>query len=130
MSQTFTEHFPLGQYLAASSIAAIASRTACHPLDTIKINFQKGKTINARMHPALLYRGYVFSTISTIPALSLFLATYERSKYLLASFETSEDSSMLSRFKHHIFSAAIAEVFLLELIFRLSLGLYGRPLKS
>lgn len=124
-SQLYADSLPLERYLAASSISALTSRIICHPFDTIKINFQESSKIKISIPH--LYRGFIFSSLSTIPALSLFLVAYENSKFFLLQNNANVlDSSIFSRFKTHMLAAGIAEVQFIYLVrLRSSLVSYG-----
>ncbi|GAA6035738.1 hypothetical protein JCM8097_005676 [Rhodosporidiobolus ruineniae] len=73
--------------LLASSCSAISSRVTCHPLDTIRIRVQTAGAVVPPLRELIpkprlktLYAGLPVAVGFAVPALSIYLTTYEASK--------------------------------------------------
>ncbi|KAI8341339.1 mitochondrial carrier domain-containing protein [Chlamydoabsidia padenii] len=99
-------------YLFASSVAAVTARLVTYPIDTIKIRIQ-ASTQKITIKEALmdhsffsLFDGLWVTLVMCVPALSVYLATYDSTKLILS---TQLGWSMLSIWTHLV-SGCMAEV--------------------
>lgn len=69
--------------IVASAIAAIAARICTHPIDTIKIRLQTSSSQPKNYSLLSLYAGIIPAIAFSVPALSVYLCTYDYCKGLL-----------------------------------------------
>ncbi|KAI7892200.1 mitochondrial carrier domain-containing protein [Mucor mucedo] len=107
-----------GYSLFASSTAGLVTRVMTHPLDTIKIRLQSSTTGSNNLSGLQkvifptggqnlggLYRGLPVALIFSVPALTVYLTSYEAAKGLLHDHGIARDAVM-----SHLTSACLAEV--------------------
>ncbi|OZJ02256.1 hypothetical protein BZG36_05036, partial [Bifiguratus adelaidae] len=105
--------------LYASSVAAIAARLATHPLDTLKTRLQASSqtlgqqtllsTVNDVLKhetPLAFYRGLPVALVFSVPALSTYLTTYDKSKIYIDAHSHLDKTSVWN----HLAAGCVAEV--------------------
>lgn len=75
---------PLLRSLLASSFAGGIARIVCHPIDTIKARLQSGRNSSTKLNSlSSLYRGLGAAVIGGVPAICIYLTTYDVAKEIL-----------------------------------------------
>ena len=110
----------MAEVIAASAVGGLVARIATHPVDTAKtrIQFNEGAANRSflqelsrllRKEPVRnWYKGFGFAATVSIPALSLYLYTYEECKRALVASTTWPYGSDAAA--THLASASLAEV--------------------
>ncbi|ORY06486.1 mitochondrial carrier [Basidiobolus meristosporus CBS 931.73] len=102
--------------LLVSSLAAVVARILTHPLDTLKTRSQISSNNESLLYTLqkilalesfwALYKGLGIALLFNVPALTVFLNTYDLAKYLI-SFHTGLSSKS---FLNHMISGCLAEI--------------------
>ncbi|CAD8111393.1 unnamed protein product [Paramecium primaurelia] len=116
----------------SSMFAGIIGKIACHPIDTIRAKIQIRQTMMLKIKAEKListlaketlrteglrglYKGLGITIIGTGPAYSLYLTTYETSKYLLNQLNFMKDSPNLISFVSGMMAETISCIFWLPI---------------
>ncbi|KAI9097175.1 mitochondrial carrier domain-containing protein [Phlyctochytrium arcticum] len=102
-------------HIAFSSCAAIAARLIAHPLDTIKTRIQyNSATTNSPWQSLFrtesvraLYRGLPVALLFSVPALSVYLGTYDHAKVVLSRWGVLGNSEAIPV---HVVASSLAEI--------------------